>query len=536
MKNVNKTNIAALLAVTVMGGTVAYGQITVPPASTPVTIQGEVRIQPEDLITTDEDVNVQIGVQLPSLEDTGNPNTFYVVQLTGDAEVVTTEISAGGVLAETNGDVTLSGLEQTETTVSYLRAVRIELENGTLIPQGAPVPVGGYINEDGDFIELGEMTGADGDGNAIFAPGDLTPAQLALITQEPVITSLGGGNLDVGGNANVEGDAHIHGNLELGEIEDVESAITGNTAAINQEIEDRTALIRREDAEDGGRILIGGNTFVLDDTDAMNHRITTDTPNGNLVLGGGTTNTQVVVDSGLTVTGATSLNTLSVSGATNLNTLTVSGATNLNSSLTVAGPTTLNNTLSVAGPTTLGSSLTVAGPTTLNGGLLVDGSAVVTGQLTAGSVADVERSIITNEQEIRRVDTRVTQEVNRLDGRINANARRISQNRAMINENRAMIQANTAAIERLDSRLDSVKSKAYSGVAAAASLGTLVTPSEAGRTAVMAGMAFYEGEGALGVNATHRIGGNENDVHVNLGISVTTDSTVLGRAMVGMEF
>jgi len=516
---------------------VSYAQTILPPADTPLTVQGEVRIQPENVVNVTEDVNVQLGNQFPSLEDTGNPNTFYVVQLTGDADVVTTEITSGGILAETNGNVSLFSVEQTETTVSYIRAVRLELENGTLNPQGAPIPVGGYLDEDGNFIELGVMTGLDGDGNAIFAPGDLTPAQLELITLDPVVSSLGGGNLVVGGNADVLGTLSL-GSDENGDpvIEDVAAAILDNGQAIldeeaariaadivlqdnidaeetariaadivlqdniDAEVADRTALIRR-DVE--GLVRIGDNSFILDDSNAQNHRISTSTPNGNLVLGGGSNLTQVVVDS----------------------------------SLTVAGNTSLQGSLNVAGATTLGGSLTVAGPTALNGGLLVNGDAAVNGRLSVGAVQDVEASIIGNQQAIQQVDSRLSSEVTRLDGRISQNSRNISQNRAMIMENRAAIQANTAAISRLDNRLESVEGKAYSGVAAAASLGTLVSPSAAGKTTVMAGMGFYESEAALGVNGTHRLAMNEDkDLYINAGVSVTTDSTVLTRLMLGFEF
>jgi len=499
-KNKTKMNIGLIALIS----SVSYAQTTLPPADTPLIVQGEVRIQPEDVVSVDEDVNVQLGTQLPSLEDTGNPNTFFVVQLTGDADVVTTEITSGGILAEANGDVSLFSVEQTETTVSYIRAVRLELEDGTLDPQGAPVPVGGYLDEDGNFVELGEMTGVDGDGNAIFAPGDLDPAQLELITQDPVVSSLGGGNLMVGGNAEVNGTLSL-GSDENGDpvIEDVAAAILDNEQAIldeetariaadtelqdnidaeetaridadivlqdniDDEVATRTALIRR-DAD--GAVHIGANSFILDDTDANNNHILTAT-SSNLTIGGGAVQT-----------------------------------------------------------VTVASDLVVNGTTTLQ-------DATVLGRLTVGAIPDVEVAITTNAANIQAVDTRVTTEVNRLDGRINVNASNIAQNRQMIGENRSMIMENRASIARLDKKISDVESTANAGVAAAATLGSIVSPSEAGKTSVTSGIAFYEGEAAVGVNATHRFAVSETqDLYLNGGLSVTSDSSILGRVLLGAEF
>ena len=55
----------------------------------------------------------------------------------------------------------------------------------------------------------------------------------------------------------------------------------------------------------------------------------------------------------------------------------------------------------------------------------------------------------------------------------------------------------------------------------------------------MAGVAYYEGESALGVNATHHLGLKKlegHKVYVNAGVSVTSEETLLSRAMAGFEF
>jgi hypothetical protein len=56
---------------------------------------------------------------------------------------------------------------------------------------------------------------------------------------------------------------------------------------------------------------------------------------------------------------------------------------------------------------------------------------------------------------------------------------------------------------------------------------------------VMAGVAYYEGESAVGANATHLLKGSRLEPHrafVNAGVAVTSQSTVLTRATVGLEF
>lgn len=123
--------------------------------------------------------------------------------------------------------------------------------------------------------------------------------------------------------------------------------------------------------------------------------------------------------------------------------------------------------------------------------------------------------------------------------RVGQNARRISQNRSLIEQNRTLIEQNRQSIERLDRQVGRVKDRAYSGVAAAATLDTLVPPSGPNKTTLMGGVAYYEGESAVGVNATHHLGIRkleEQRVYVNAGVSVTTQETVLGRLMAGFEF
>jgi autotransporter adhesin len=101
------------------------------------------------------------------------------------------------------------------------------------------------------------------------------------------------------------------------------------------------------------------------------------------------------------------------------------------------------------------------------------------------------------------------------------------------------VAATQAGLRQLDKRLDRVEEKAFAGIASAAALDLLVPPSAPGKTTLNAGVANFEGESAVGVNLTHRISGRKIENHrvsVNAGIAVSTENTVLTRALIGFEF
>lgn len=217
-----------------------------------------------------------------------------------------------------------------------------------------------------------------------------------------------------------------------------------------------------------------------------------------------------------------------------------------------------NNTTAVGA----GAQATVANATALGDGAVASGANSVA--LGAGSVASAPNTVsvgapgaerritnvapgqdptdAVNMSQLGVVENQVNQNTQNIQANaqnIAANQHSIAVNRRAIAENRALIEANTAAIANLDRKLETTREKAYSGVAAAATLDMLVPPSGPGKTTIMAGVAFYEGESAVGVNMTHHVGGRrieEKRVYINAGVSVTSGNTVLSRAMAGMEF
>jgi predicted acyltransferase (DUF342 family) len=374
MRHAITKDLAALLAAGAVFGLTAHGQTIIPPPETPVTVQGDLIIEPEDTVTVDTVVTVDPALQVPTLEDTGDPNTFYVVQLVGDAGETTTETTAGGVELTTQGNVTLSGEEQTATTISYLRAVRIELENETLIPQGPPVPVGGYLDGAGNFIEVGEMTGDDGSGNAIFSAAyfaAMDPADLAAITQDPVVTELGGGNLQVGGDANVDGkltagslevdgDAWVHGQIDVDTLRvygeavmegdafvsgglDVGGEIAGGSLDIHGDASIGNELTVDGDTRIKGTLTVGPDSIVIN---PATHHIHT-SAGQDLTIGNG---------EDITINGE----------------VTFTGDVDMASNLAVANNANIGNDLFVGNNANIGNDLDVGGDAHVRGYATID--------------------------------------------------------------------------------------------------------------------------------------------------------------------
>ncbi len=131
-------------------------------------------------------------------------------------------------------------------------------------------------------------------------------------------------------------------------------------------------------------------------------------------------------------------------------------------------------------------------------------------------------------------------QISALGGASDASVRRLAaQQRLSTAQSMALIEQNRVNIERLNRDIRRVKSRAYSGVAAAAALDAFITPSGPNKTTLMAGVAHYEGESAVGVTATHQLGIKkleEQRVFVNGGISFTSEETVLSRFLAGFEF
>ena len=185
----------------------------------------------------------------------------------GGADVTEENFDNSGIVAETNGNLTLLSNQGTEETFSYIRAVRNDIYNFDQTSPGTTaqtVNVGGYMSDhDNDpataeiFIELGELdlaenwdpsfTGTDLEGELILDPNIvLTPEQqIALVIENDIPGT--GGNLQVGGNANVDGVLSVADN-GAGGVADVDAAINGNTDAIAQEVIDRVADVNAEEA------------------------------------------------------------------------------------------------------------------------------------------------------------------------------------------------------------------------------------------------------------------------------------------------
>jgi hypothetical protein len=194
-------------------------------------------------------------------EDGVLTDTVAVYTETGSVAVTTTNFDNSGVVATANGDLSLFASGGTQDVTSYVTAVRADIWDETTgddagFLAGPEVEVGGYIDMDGNFIELGVL-----DGDGVLDLEGLSESELAMITVAGDPLPGGGGNLAV------EGNARIDGALTLGTIADVEQSILDEVAAraaaddvlaaaINAE---EVARATADDALQGGIDEVAGN-------------------------------------------------------------------------------------------------------------------------------------------------------------------------------------------------------------------------------------------------------------------------------------
>ncbi|NDV62088.1 hypothetical protein G0Q06_06485 [Puniceicoccales bacterium CK1056] len=222
-----------------------------------VNVDGTVTIQtaPTDAAFGINDDGLGVNPAIP--EDLGtliNPvaDTTPVYTQLGGATISEEDFDNSGIIAETNGNLTLLSNQGQEETFAYTRAVRNDVYNADqpLAGQSAQfVNIGGYVDPDtGVFVELGLLDLAENwdpafvgtalEGELILDPtiaDSLTPEQEALLVS---VSDIPGD----GGNLLVSGDATVLGTLSAGGVADVEGTlnthfglVSANIAAIADE-------------------------------------------------------------------------------------------------------------------------------------------------------------------------------------------------------------------------------------------------------------------------------------------------------------
>ena len=540
------------------------------------------------------DVEVKPGAPPPPVETAvGTPGDLPIIYDNGDGtstvftrnsavEVELKEYQSGGVLLETNGNATLDPEAMVKSTIGYNIYTKFLVDNATGLPTAAPAQiVAGYL-DGSTVVELGSVvdtTPVDPVDYRIdittLTPTERSAMQTAeaITVDDPVLT---GGHLQVGGNAQVDGvltvgtsSLVIDGNNEV--ISSTSGDLTIGTAgsgavAIANDLDVAGALT--VDGVNVGNKLVALDGKVTAETTrattaegVLDGKITAETTRATTaegVLDGKitaettrATTAEGVLDGKITAetTRATTAEgildgriTQEVTDRTALIRRDAPGMPihigagsfvmdDTNPSLQGHIITTSDGTDLVLGGGSGGnvqvaSNLSVAGNTALGGSLSVAGDASVAGTLSVGGIADVEGTLNSHAATLANHE-----------GRISANTRAIASNRRMINENRAMILEDRANIAALDRKVKDNKEEANAGVAGAAALDAFVSPSAAGKTTVMAGVASYSGESAVGVTATHFLNVSpENHININAGVSVNTAEKVLGRIGASFEF
>jgi hypothetical protein len=220
----------------------------------------------------------------PGATTPGVAGLIHTYSTNGAGTQIAVETTNGGILAEANGNLTLSVTESTTSTASYTIETR-ELKvsdpagftdvagtygpagtvypNGTTLP-GSAVNVATVRDTDGKLVSVisdipgvGPVTAVDISGFPILTPVQITAAVTSgsaptgfFVAADPVVTP-GTGNLSV------EGDADVDGTLSVGAVADVEAALGGLQTEIDAEEVARanadTALQTEIDAEEVAR-------------------------------------------------------------------------------------------------------------------------------------------------------------------------------------------------------------------------------------------------------------------------------------------
>jgi hypothetical protein len=244
-----------LLALLFVSGTL-QAQTTILPAQTPVTIQGNVEIRlpdaPPSSLGTAPAPSTPILNEGPGATTPVIAGLIHTYSTNGSGTQTAVETTNGGILAEANGNLTLSVTESTTSTASYTIETR-ELKvsdpagftdvagtfgpagtfypNGTTLP-GSAVNVATVRDTDGKLVSVisdipgvGPVTAVDISGFPILTPAQITAAVTSgsaptgfFVAADPVVTP-GTGNLSV------EGDADVDGTLSVGAVADVEAAL-----------------------------------------------------------------------------------------------------------------------------------------------------------------------------------------------------------------------------------------------------------------------------------------------------------------------
>jgi hypothetical protein len=273
-----------LLALLFVSG-ILNAQTTVPPVGTPVTVQGNVEIRLPDAPAVSEgtapapsDPILNVG---PGATSSGIPNLIHTYSTNGEGTQNQVATTNGGILAEANGNLTLSRTETTQQTATYTIETR-ELKvssttgftdtagtygpagtfypNGTTLP-GTAVDVATVRDTDGKLLSVisdipgvGPVTSVDTNGFPILTPAQISAAVASgsapagfFTEADPVVT-------DGTGNLNVEGNADVDGTLSVGAVADVEATLGGLQTEIDAEEIARadadTALQAEIDAEE----------------------------------------------------------------------------------------------------------------------------------------------------------------------------------------------------------------------------------------------------------------------------------------------
>ena len=240
----------AVSALTLAIASMAAAQNTYPGANPPddVNIRGTLTVDAVDPAPVSTGTAPTATVPVlnvgPGATTAANPNFVQTYSTNGSGTQTETSTTGGGVVATTDGNVTLNVQNQQVNTTSYAIETReLKVSNpagytvqvgdpasygapGTLIPNGTTLPGsaedvatvrdagGNLLSVISDLPGVGPVLAMDGAGNPILTPAQITAAMAAGAPPgffTPGATVSSGGNLVVGRNATITGSTTTNG-------------------------------------------------------------------------------------------------------------------------------------------------------------------------------------------------------------------------------------------------------------------------------------------------------------------------------------
>lgn len=453
---------------------------------------------------------------------------------TTDTLAVTSTSTFTGLATFNGGAVVNGGL----TTDSIVNTGALD-QQGNISNSTGNVVISDNLNVNGDVAVTGSL---DQQGAIFNSTGNVTVGDNLVVTGNSTVqgNSTVNGDLQVDGYATFSGPwAWVQNDLYVDDNTILRGAIYNDGGANGGAVYVNDALTVTGATKLGSSLAVTGATTTNGITNTGNIGTTTLTTTGSATIGNGL----IVSAGGASITGnSTVTGTLGVtglltaSGGVSTTTLTTSGNATIGGGLAVTGNyTTTNGNITTTNGTITGATLVSTGATSVGTNLTVGGTATVTGLLSANG------GIKTNNANIAAGTGSITAGTivingsngNKISGLANAT---LSASSTEAVTGQQLFQTNTA-LSALDAReaahyaqltadLDSVKRRAFQGVAMNFAANAAPLNLANGEAGISGGVGVFEGEWGAAIRAAGVTSGG-----IGLGANFGFSSDSVGGAV-----